>query len=99
MFRQPPPDPPPTWKRPVYLIASSLLGLVLSLGLHAIIEQMYLGWVEANQATIVWTNVLDSCALPLWVQIILPVVGLAGGFIQGRIWWRWVYVYPVRAGK
>lgn len=92
MFRQPPPGPQPTWKRPLYLLLTTLLGLIVSFGLHSVIELWYLHWAETSNATIVWTTTFGMCSLPLWVQYLLPILGLIGGFFQGRVWWRWVYV-------
>lgn len=84
----------PPWMRPTYLAASVLLGLVVSYGLHAVIELWYLSYAESHNLTITWTQHLGlgSCALPLWVQYGLPVLGIVGGYLQGRVWWRWIYV-------
>ncbi len=92
MFRSIPLGPQPTWKRPLYLALTTLLGLILSFGAHAMIEMWYLRWAETNHAIVVWTNALGSCSLPLWFQILLPILGLVGGYFQGRVWWRLVYV-------
>lgn len=92
MFRQPLPGPQPAWKRPLYLVLTTLLGLIISYGLHAVIEMWYLHWAETSSATIVWTAALGMCSLPLWVQYTLPILGLVGGFVIGRVWWRIVYI-------
>ena len=79
-------------KRTIYILLTMVLGLLLSFLAHAVIEMLYLQWAQAHNHTIVWTTVLGLCALPLWLQIALPVVGLVGGFLLGRMWWTMVYV-------
>lgn len=92
MFRQPPPGPQPVWKRPVYLVGATLLGVITSYGLHSIIEAIYLA--QSDPATIIWRTHLGLglCALPDWLQYGLLLGGLIGGYMTGRIWWRWVYI-------
>lgn len=92
MFRQPPPGPQPTWKRPIYLACSTLLGVITSYGLHSIIESMYLR--QADPASITWQTPfgLGACALPNWLNLGLLGLGLVGGFLTGRVWWRLVYI-------
>ncbi len=80
------------WMRPTYLALSALLGLLLSIGAHVLIELWWLSYAQKHGLTITWTTVLGTCSLPLWLQILLPVVGVIGGFLVGRVWWRWVYI-------
>lgn len=79
-------------KKVVYLFASTILGIILSFLLHAIIELVYLR--EADDASIIWTSLWGkgSCALPIWLQIGLLVIGMIGGYALGRLWWRIVYI-------
>lgn len=94
MFRQPPPGPQPRWKRPLYLALTTLLGLITSYGIHAVVELWYLRYLEQSGRLIVWHQhfVLGLCALPDFVQYGLLVLGLIGGWLLGRVWWRWVYI-------
>lgn len=94
MFRHVPPGPQPGWKRPLYLALTTLLGLIVSFGLHAVIELWYLWYAQGRGWVIHWTNPfgVGLCALPVWLQYALPVLGLVVGFLVGRVWWRWVYV-------
>jgi len=78
--------------RPTYLVLSTLLGILISIGVHVLIELWWLSYAQSHQLTIHWTYVLGTCSLPLWVQIALPILGAVGGFFTGRVWWRWVYV-------
>jgi hypothetical protein len=74
-------------KRIIYLIASVILGLLLSIITHALIEIQYLKQVDP--ASVVWIN---GCALPSWLKIALPIIFAVGFFFIGRIWWHLVYV-------
>jgi len=84
----------PKWKRPLYLTLTTILGLIVSYGLHALIETWYLSYADKHQLVIKWTMHfgLGSCALPEWAQYGLLVLGVVGGFLIGRVWWRMVYV-------
>lgn len=86
--------PQPSWKRPLYITLTTLLGVILSYGLHAVIELWYLSYAEQQHLTIVWTKHLGLgwCALPGAVQYGLLALGIIGGWLMGRVWWRWVYV-------
>lgn len=82
-------------KHTVYLALTVLLCLLLSLIAHAVIEILYLGTAVRNDNPVVWRYYLHSqfpCALPPILFYGLPIFGIVGGFLIGRIWWRWVYV-------
>ncbi|MBI5404958.1 MAG: hypothetical protein HY976_01900 [Candidatus Kerfeldbacteria bacterium] len=100
MFRRAATGPQPTWKRPLYLGLTVVLGVILSYVLHSGLEIWYLSVAEGNGWTIVWTKHLGvgSCALPWWVQYGLLAVGIIGGYELGRTWWRLVYVERRWAG-
>lgn len=88
------PGKPTKLKKTVYLLATTVLGLILSFLLHAFIEINYLSWLEGQGRT---ATFYGSCALPPWLQISLLVLGVASGFFMGRFWWRKVYVERVWA--
>jgi len=79
-------------KKAIYLIASSFLGLLLSIIAHALIEINYLKFTDPNK--VVWASILGNgnCALPFYFQIGLPLLGIIGGYFLGRFWWRVVYI-------
>ena len=79
-------------KRTFYIVVATLLGMILSFLVHALIEIWYLKSVEPT--IIDWTSPLGNglCALPIWLQIGLFLVGAIGGFFLSRYWWRVVYV-------
>ncbi|RJO59115.1 hypothetical protein C4546_03885 [Candidatus Parcubacteria bacterium] len=76
-------------KHSIYLLATTILGGLLSLLAHAGIEAWYLNWSEQNQRVVTWYG---GCALPPALQIGLILLGLAGGFWLGRFWWKMVYI-------
>lgn len=86
------PGNPTKLKQAVYLIASVILGLLLSLLAHAIIEINYLNWAEAQGRVVSFYN---GCALPPLFQAGLWLVGGLGGFFLGRFWWRKIYIERV----
>ncbi|NQV12762.1 MAG: hypothetical protein HQ530_00470 [Parcubacteria group bacterium] len=79
--------------KPLYLLATTVLGLLLSFIIHASLELLYLYLATSRNYTITWNSYLGkSCALPLWLQITLIVAGLAGGLYMGTFWYKMVYI-------
>jgi hypothetical protein len=83
------PRNPTKIKHAVYLAAAVVLGLLLSLFVHAGIEAGYLAWAGRAGREIVWYG---GCALPPVVRIGLLIMGAIGGLYLGRYWWRLVYI-------
>jgi hypothetical protein len=83
-------------KHVVYLIAATILGILLSLFAHAAIEALYLSLAQPLGYNIIWYG---GCALPPVLQISLLLVGGLTGFFMGRFWWRKVYIERVWAKK
>ncbi|MFH0828588.1 MAG: hypothetical protein V1907_00175 [Candidatus Kerfeldbacteria bacterium] len=81
-------------KRFLYLALSTFLGIILSYGIHAVVELMYLNWAEKTNHLLTWTMHfgVGACALSPYVQYGLFIAGVVGGFLIGRVWWRIVYV-------
>jgi O-antigen ligase len=73
----------------VYLCLTTVLGVLLSLLVHAAIEAAYLRDAEAKETAIHWSF---GCALHPALQLGLLLAGAVGGFFLGRYWWRMVYV-------
>ncbi len=88
MFLNAPPKPTKA-KHVTYLIATTVLGVMLSIFLHIIIETQYLAWAERTGYAVHW---YWGCALHPAIQIILPILGATGGFFLGRFWWKYVYL-------
>lgn len=95
MFFNLAPHPTPA-KHVIYLIASTLLGIMLSLIVHIISETLYLNWAVGAGRHITW---FGGCALHPAIQIGLTLLGAAGGFFIGRLWWRLVYIEHIWAEK
>lgn len=72
-------------KKIIFVFLSVILGILLSFVVHAVIEILYLNWAIRINATIEWTRVFGdkSCALPLWLIYLLPVLGIVFGFWLG----------------
>ena len=83
------PGKPTRLKQAVYLIAATVLGLILSFIVHAFIEISYLRWVDIRGLIVPFYN---GCALTPLLQIALLVFGVIGGFFLGRFWWRKIYI-------
>lgn len=78
-----------------YLFLTTVLGLLLALITHAVIEILYLNNAVSGNSPVVWRYYLNGafpCSLPPFVFYGLPVLGIVGGFLTGRVWWRWVYI-------
>lgn len=87
---------PTKLKQAVYLISSTILGLLLSFLAHAIVEIKYLSWAESQGRAVTFYG---GCSLPPLLQIALWVLGGLGGFFLGRFWWRKVYIEKIWAKK
>jgi len=72
-------------KKAIYLILFTILGILFSFIVHAVIEILYLKYASH----IFWSG---GCALPAWLKYGLFILGAVGGFLLGRIGWRIVYV-------
>ena len=85
-------------KKILYIVLWVVLGLMLSFILHAIIEIAYLRWAEANNVIVKFV-LGGSCALPLWLIILLPILGVIFGLWVGQIAWNKVYVEKILGNK
>jgi len=90
------PTNPTRLKKAVYLAASTILGILLSLIAHAIIEINYLNWALSQGKSVTFYG---GCALAPTLRISLLLLGVLGGFFLGRFWWRKVYIERVWAKK
>jgi hypothetical protein len=85
-------------KKLFYVSLWVILGLILSFILHASIEIIYLKWAEKNNIAVDWI-LNHSCALPWWLVILLPSLGIIFGLWFGLIAYRKIYVEKVRGEK
>jgi len=86
------PGKPTKTKNKIYLLASTLLGIFLTLLICASLELNYLNWMMKKELT---ANLNADYAL---IGICL-IIGAVGGFFVGGIWWRKLYVERVWAKK
>ena len=76
-------------KKAVYLTAAVVLGVLLSVIAHGLIEIWYLKWMASRGMVVEFYN---GCALWPWLQVGILLAGIVGGFFLGRLWWRIIYV-------
>lgn len=79
-------------KKIVYYLLTIILGLLLSILSHVFIEYFYLRQAIINNVPIQRVGSELGCALPLGLQVGLPIAGVILGFFLGRRWWQIVYV-------
>ncbi|HEY4495913.1 MAG TPA: hypothetical protein VJC04_00955 [Candidatus Paceibacterota bacterium] len=83
------PGKPSKLKKTIYLIATAILGIILSFVVHAIIEITYLSLASGQGQTV---HFYGGCALLPIIQIGLLLFGVVGGIYLGNYWWRKVYI-------
>jgi len=83
-------------KKAVYVVAWTILGVLLSFIAHGVIEIKYLNRAE-SQGQI--TPFYGGCTLKPELQIALLVAGAVGGFLLGLFFWQKVYVDRFRIKK
>ena len=76
-------------KKIIYLTASAILGILLSLIFHGLVEMAYLNWAIGKGNEI---QFYGGCGLWPGFQIAILAAGAIGGFFLGRLWWRIIYV-------
>ncbi len=86
------PGEPTKLKKAVYYSASIILGLLLSLIVHAIIEIKYLAMANSQGWEV---NFYFGCALLAWLQVLFWLAGAVGGYFLGSWWWRKLYIERV----
>lgn len=90
------PGKPTLLKKIVYLIAATVLGVLLSFMVHAFLEINYLNLLQSQGRVASFYN---GCALPPDFSDSLFLLGAVGGFFLGRFWWRMIYIDRVWAKK
>jgi hypothetical protein len=76
-------------KKIIYLTAFVVLGILLSLNFHSLLEVGYLELAARHNLTVHFYGI---CALPPVIQILLPVTGITLGIYFGLYWWRKIYI-------
>lgn len=80
-------------KKTVYIFLVMVLGMILNFIAHALIETAYINSAIAGGLVLTDQGIFGSyCVLPVWLQILLPLAGIIGGFFMGKTWWRMVYI-------
>jgi len=87
-------------KKTIYITLAAVLGLLLSFIAHAGIEILYLNWAEKYDLPIKWVTIGSAgCALPLWLIVLLPILGILGGVLLGFFGWKKVYLEQIEQGR
>ena len=89
MFFNAPVKPTKT-KKKIYLVASTILGMLLSLLVYAFFEFSYLDWVASLGKS-------PNFDYDYFFWGLFLFLGAIGGFQLGKVWWRMVYVERVWA--
>ena len=88
-------------KKYIYNISWIVLGLLLSFIAHVIIEIVYIKYALSKE--IVLTNHMafghGYCVMPVWLQILLPILGITLGVLAGRFFWRVIYIEELNLKK
>jgi hypothetical protein len=80
-------------KKIIYILAAIILGLLLSLILHSVVEIYYLNSLATNGRFVETHTWLElNCYLPPIWQLFFIIGGASGGFWLGQTWWRIVYI-------
>ena len=81
-------------KHIMYIVAWIVLGVVLSLIAHAVIEIMYINYALSHGiAPVNYTAFgLGYCTLPQWLQALLLIAGVVVGYWAGIYFWRVIYI-------
>ena len=90
------PGKPTTLKKVIYLSASTVLGFLLSVIAHVLIELNFLLWGMRSGNLIAFSG---NCLLPPLLRTSLWVFGTIGGFLVGHFWWKKVYITRIWAKK
>ncbi len=80
-------------KKFFYLSASIFLGWLLALLGHSLLEIYFID-KALNQNLIPVNKSLwgENCYLPFYIDILLYLFGLGGGYFWGKYWWQRLYV-------
>jgi len=81
---------PINMKKYIYIFAWIVLGLLLSLLVHAIMEMAYVKYAMAKGIILVNHTAFGFgyCVLPIYPQAILLILGILGGLFAGRFFGR-----------
>ena len=90
------PGNPTMFKQAVYLIAATILGMLVIFIVNKIIEINYLSLALSQGGEIVTFN---DGTLPPAFSFELLLLGAIIGFFLGRFWWRQVYIDKIWAKK
>lgn len=71
-----------------YLFSSIILGLLIGLNLHVLVEINLLRWASGQSSAVLFYG---YCYLPLFFQAVIYISGVIGGYYFGRYWSNKLY--------
>ena len=90
-------------KKTLYIILGVVFGIFLSIFVHAMIEEIILWQAARTNAALKWTELFGKqvCVLPLWLIIMLPVLGIIFGVFLGDYLYKkeTLVKYPPAVGR
>jgi hypothetical protein len=87
---------PTKFKKTIYLLATIILGLLLSVLVHALIEIQYI--LRALRHSYI-VPFYGGCALPPLLRTMLWIDGAVGGGWLGLYWWKKIYIQRAWTNK
>jgi len=72
-------------KKFAYVFASVILGILVSLVAHSLIEIAYINWLLSHGLV---AEFFGRCTLPWLLQVSLMVFGSVSGLHLGLNWWK-----------
>ena len=81
-------------KRMVYIASWMVLGFLLGVIAHAGIEIPYIYYAVSHSSSLTTYPSIGhaTCFLPEWLQVLMIVAGIGGGYYAGVYFWRVLYV-------
>ncbi len=80
-------------KKIVYIVAFIILGVLLQFLLHSLLEQSYIYFLLKDFNTFSlgfnWEQLYIAHKI---ITVLFLVAGALFGFLQGKYWWKYIYV-------
>lgn len=87
-------------KKTIYIFLTIILCLLLALIVYSFLEITYIKYFLSKNLILVSSGApgFIGCVLPYYIQIVLMLFAVVGGYFLGQFWWRIIYVEK-RYGK
>ncbi len=78
-------------KKIVYYILGIIGGIIVSFVVHAIVEMLYINHFLSREILPQPSPTSHLCFLPFYLQVVILLAGIIGGYFFAR--WGWSVVY------